>query len=214
MTGPVAELAEAFDRTPIVAIIRCRARVDLTDVLRVLVTAGIGCVEVTVPTPGSLATVEAAARDHPGLLIGAGTVLTVDDVDRCARAGARFVVTPVVDTQVIGRAIAAGLPIVPGALTPTEIVTAYTAGAAAVKVFPAARLGPDYLRDLSGPLPHIPLVPTGGIGLNDVAPYLRAGGAAVGLGGPLIGDALTGGRLSALAARADAFVAAARGARR
>lgn len=214
MTGPAVALAEAFDRTPIVAIIRCRARVELTDVLRVLVTAGIGCVEVTVPTPGSLESIEAAAQDHPGLLIGAGTVLTVDDVDRCARAGARFLVTPVVDTQVIRRAVAAGLPIVPGALTPTEIVTAYAAGAAAVKVFPAARLGPDYLRDLSGPLPQLPLVPAGGIGLDDVAPYLHAGAAAVGLGSPLIGDALTGGRLSELAARAGAFAAAARGARR
>jgi 2-dehydro-3-deoxyphosphogluconate aldolase/(4S)-4-hydroxy-2-oxoglutarate aldolase len=143
-----------------------------------------------------------------------GTVLTADEVDRAVDAGARFVVSPSVVPEVIEAAQRHGIASYPGALTPTEIHTAWRAGATAVKLFPAGTLGPSYLTAVRAPLPDVPLVPTGGVDVEAVGAWLDAGAVAVGLGGPLIGDALKpGGDLDALAERARAVCAAA-GARR
>jgi 2-dehydro-3-deoxyphosphogluconate aldolase/(4S)-4-hydroxy-2-oxoglutarate aldolase len=104
--------------------------------------------------------------------------------------------------EVVDAALADGVPCLPGALTPSEVVAVWNAGAAAVKLFPASIGGAQYLRDIRAPLPDIPLIPTGGVGIDDVAGYLEAGAVAVGLGSPLFGDALTDGDLGKLAARA------------
>jgi 2-dehydro-3-deoxyphosphogluconate aldolase/(4S)-4-hydroxy-2-oxoglutarate aldolase len=130
-------------------------------------------------------------------------------VDRAADAGARFVVSPSVDVAVIEAAARHGIASYPGALTPTEISTAWSAGATAVKLFPAGALGPSYLTAVRAPLPDVPLIPTGGIALEEAGTWLAAGAVAVGVGSPLIGDALaTGGDLDALAQRAQAVCAA------
>ena len=133
--------------------------------------------------------------------------------DQAAYAGASFVVSPTTDAAVIGRAVHHGLVALPGAMTPTEIAAAISAGAPAVKVFPARNLGPAFVRDVLAPMPHARLVPVGGVALDDVAPYLAAGALAVGVGSPLIGDALDDGDLTALATRARDYVAAATQAR-
>ncbi|MCO5970540.1 bifunctional 4-hydroxy-2-oxoglutarate aldolase/2-dehydro-3-deoxy-phosphogluconate aldolase [Actinoallomurus soli] len=198
----------------VVAVVRGTSG-DRTDaVLDTLTTAGVRCLEVTLNTPGAIDSLRAARRRLPGdVELGAGTVLTAEQVDAAADAGASFVVAPDTRPQVAERAAARGIAYYPGALTPTEIGAAWELGASAVKVFPAGTFGPGYLRDLRGPFRDIPLLPTGGIGVDVAGDYIRAGAIAVGVGGPLLGDALDGGPLDALADRARRLVAAVAGAR-
>ena len=131
--------------------------------------------------------------------VGAGTVLTADEAKASVDAGAAFLVSPVLDRTLVG---GFGVPFYPGALTPTEVFTAQRQGAPIVKLFPASAVEPRYIKDLHGPLPGVRLMPTGGIDIGDVAAWLTAGAVAVGLGGPLLGDAASGGSLAALADRA------------
>ncbi|WP_205863328.1 bifunctional 4-hydroxy-2-oxoglutarate aldolase/2-dehydro-3-deoxy-phosphogluconate aldolase [Planosporangium thailandense] len=176
---------------------------------RTLLASGVRIVEVALTTPGALRAIEAIRSDAPvGSLIGAGTVLTVADVADVAAAGAQFVVTPaVVDS--IPEAARRGLPVAAGALTPTEAHTAVGLGASVVKLFPASLGGPAYLKALRDPFPDVPFVAVGGVGLDHLRAYLDAGAIAVGVGGPLVGDAASGGSLEDLRARAQAYVAAA-----
>jgi 2-dehydro-3-deoxyphosphogluconate aldolase / (4S)-4-hydroxy-2-oxoglutarate aldolase len=125
-------------------------------------------------------------------------------------AGAHYLVTPIAEIGLVGAAHRAGVPIVPGGLTPTELFAAWRAGAAAVKVFPANQMGPGYVKDLRGPFPEIAVVPSGGVDLRNAVAWLAAGATAVSVGGPLVGDAVRGGDLGALRERAAAFVAACR----
>jgi 2-dehydro-3-deoxyphosphogluconate aldolase/(4S)-4-hydroxy-2-oxoglutarate aldolase len=141
-----------------------------------------------------------------GIDLGMGTVLTADEVDRAVDAGARFVVSPSVVPAVIEAATRRGIASYPGAFTPTEIHTVWSA----VKLFPGGALGPGYLKAVRAPLTDIPLVPTGGVDIEAVGAWLDAGAVAVGLGSPLIGNALAAdGDLHALAERARAVCAAA-----
>jgi 2-dehydro-3-deoxyphosphogluconate aldolase/(4S)-4-hydroxy-2-oxoglutarate aldolase len=171
-----------------------------------LADAGIGLVEVSLTTPGAFGVIERAVADL-GDRVGAGTVLTPDDAARARDAGAAFLLTPALGPGV-GAGVELGLPVVAGALTPSEVLAAVLAGAVAVKVFPASLHGPAYLRALRDPIPDVALVPVGGVGVHDVRPYLDAGALAVGAGGPLVGDAARGGDLAGLRERARAFLAA------
>jgi 2-dehydro-3-deoxyphosphogluconate aldolase/(4S)-4-hydroxy-2-oxoglutarate aldolase len=203
-------MSEAVAATRVVAILRAENASRAEAVVDVLLQHGIRSLELTLTTEGALDVVERlAARVPDGTDIGVGTVLRADDVDRAVAAGARFVVSPSVDPAVIEAATRHGIASYPGAFTPTEIHAAWAAGASAVKLFPAGALGPDYLRAVRAPLPGIPLVPTGGIAVEAVGAWLAAGATAVGLGSPLIGDALArDGDLDALARRARAVCAA------
>jgi len=176
------------------------------------VEAGVRSLELTLTTKGALGVVERlAARVPAEVEVGVGTVLTAADVDRSVAAGARFVVSPSVDPEVIAAALRHRIASFPGAFTPTEMTAAWKAGASAVKLFPAGRLGPGFLKDVRAPLPDIPVVPTGGVDIASIGAWLAAGAVAVGMGSPLIGDALApGGDLGALAERAGAALAAAR----
>lgn len=184
-----ADVLEAIHRARVIAIVR-QATDDLEGVLataEAIVEAGLPVVEVTLNTPRAL---EAIARlsTREDAVVGAGTVLTVDDVDAAAEAGARFVVSPDVDVEVIARAAERSLVTLPGACTPTEIRRAITAGADLVKLFPAGPIGgPAYVGAVMGPFRDVGLVPTGGITLDDVEDYLAAGAVAVGLSGALVG---------------------------
>ncbi len=174
-----------------------------------LLQEGVRVVEVALTTPGALAAIEAIRAAAPaGSLVGAGTVLTAADVAEVAAAGAQFVVTPAV-VESIPAAVDRGLPVAAGAMTPTEAYTAMRMGAAVVKLFPASLGGPAYLKALRDPFPDIPFVAVGGVGLAEMAEYLRVGAIAVGVGGPLVGDAASGGDLDTLRARARSYVAAA-----
>ncbi len=195
----------------VVAILRGRRAAHLDAVLDVLVEAGIRSLEITLTTPEALAAIgRAVARLGPEVAVGAGTVRSLADVDAAVDAGAAYLVSPHTDPGLAVRARSRGVAYLPGALTPTEIVTAWASGAAAVKLFPARLGGPRYLRDLREPLPDVPIVPTGGVSAENAADWFAAGAVAVGVGGSLTGDALEGGSLSALSARAASLVAAAR----
>jgi 2-dehydro-3-deoxyphosphogluconate aldolase/(4S)-4-hydroxy-2-oxoglutarate aldolase len=140
-----------------------------------------------------------------GAWLGAGTVLTRDDVARVESVGGQFIVTPAV-VESLDEAVCRSLPSVVGALSPTEIVTARTRGASVVKLFPASVGGPAYLKAVRDPLPDVPILAVGGVGLEEARAFLQVGALGVGVGGPLVGDAASGGDLDALRARARAFL--------
>lgn len=162
---------------------------ELDAVLRgveVLADEGISVIEVTLDSPEPYETI-AALRRRPGLAVGAGTVRSREMAGRAADAGAQFLVSPGLEREVLEAAAKHGLPMIAGALTPTEIVQARAQGSAMVKVFPSGPLGPDYIRLILSPLKDIPLVPTGGITEINAAGFIAAGAAAVGIGGNLLG---------------------------
>ncbi|MEU5941455.1 bifunctional 4-hydroxy-2-oxoglutarate aldolase/2-dehydro-3-deoxy-phosphogluconate aldolase [Micromonospora sp. NPDC047548] len=203
------DLTADLTATRILAVIRGTDTAAAIATGTALLEEGVRIVEVALTTPGALDAIAAIrSAGPPGALVGAGTVLTAAAVADVAAAGAQFVVTPaVVDS--IPEAVRRGLPVAAGAFTPTEAYTAVRMGAAAVKLFPASVGGPAYLKAMRDPFPDIPFVAVGGVGLAELPAYLHAGAIAVGLGGPLVGDAASGGDLDALRARARAYRAAA-----
>jgi 2-dehydro-3-deoxyphosphogluconate aldolase/(4S)-4-hydroxy-2-oxoglutarate aldolase len=182
-----------------------------------LLRGGVRALEITLndPEERALDALRAAARhaEGTGLDIGAGTVLTIGAAERAVDARATFLVSPHTDAALVEWAADRRLPCFPGALTPTEILAAWRAGAAAVKLFPASVAGPPFVREFRGPFPHIPLLPTGGVTAETAGDFIRAGAIAVGLGSWLIGD----GDPDAIAGRASSVsraVASARDVRR
>jgi 2-dehydro-3-deoxyphosphogluconate aldolase / (4S)-4-hydroxy-2-oxoglutarate aldolase len=190
---------------PLVAVLRASSAARLPEVCEVLYAEGFRAFEFTLTTPGATAALTATRNRLPNdALLGIGTALTLDDVDGAAEAGADFLVSPIFSAAALGRAIDLDVPFVPGTSTPTEAHTAWQAGAAMVKLWPVDAIGgPSYLRALLQVFPGLALMPSGGITEDDVAGYLAAGAAAVGLGGGFQGDAADPtGDLDALAARA------------
>jgi 2-dehydro-3-deoxyphosphogluconate aldolase / (4S)-4-hydroxy-2-oxoglutarate aldolase len=203
---------ERLAAVPLVAILRAAGAGRFLEVGRVLYEAGVRGIEVTLTSEGALEAFGRLREELPGdALLGVGTVRSVADAELAVAAGAGYLVAPDLRPEVVGWAVERGLPVVPGALTPTEVAAAWAAGATAVKVFPVSAVGgPAYVKALRAPLPEVPLVPTGGVGIDDIGAYLDAGAAAVGLGSPLFGDAGDpDGDLAALADRARRAVAAA-----
>lgn len=171
----------------VVAIMRHTEASLAIDAAHALVAGGVHVVEVTLNTAGALGMIEALAKAlGDTMVIGAGTVLSPEAVDEAVGAGARFVVAPNTSPGVINRAAHHDVPCVPGAFTPTEILTAWDLGADLVKLFPASAGGPRYLRDVRGPLNHVPIVPTGGVNPENVGEFIRAGAVAVGAGSDLV----------------------------
>lgn len=201
----VADLAAAR----VLAIIRGRETAAVIETAVALLDEGIAFVEVALTTPGACDAIAAIRERRPDAgSVGAGTVLTVTDVADVVAAGAQFIVTPAVAPS-IEAAADRGLPVAAGALTPTEAWTAVQRGASAVKLFPASLGGPALLKAVRDPFPDIPFLAVGGVGLADVEPYLEVGAIGVGVGGPLVGDAASGGDLEALRERARAYLAVA-----
>jgi 2-dehydro-3-deoxyphosphogluconate aldolase/(4S)-4-hydroxy-2-oxoglutarate aldolase len=190
----------AVVRSGVVAVLRAPTADSFAAVADVLVEAGVTAIEVTLTSRGAIDALAGLRRQlPPSAVIGAGTVLTADDAKASVDAGAAFLVSPLFDPELGG---SFGVPFYPGGLTPTEIHAAHRSGAPLVKLFPAATVGPRYVKDLHGPLPDVRIMPTGGIDIADIATWLGNGAAAVGLGGPLLGDSVTGGSLRTLAERA------------
>ncbi|MFI6074521.1 bifunctional 4-hydroxy-2-oxoglutarate aldolase/2-dehydro-3-deoxy-phosphogluconate aldolase [Actinoplanes sp. NPDC051343] len=203
---PLDDVSASVARSGIVAILRAKTADGFAAVADVLVEAGITAIEVTLTSQGATEALAGLRRQLPDtVVIGAGTVLTAGEASASVDVGADFLVSPVLDPELVA---GSSVPFYPGALTPTEIYSAMRAGAPVVKLFPAGGLGPAYLRDIRGPLPGARIMPTGGIKIEDVADWLAAGAVAVGLGSPLIGDAASGGDLRKLAARARQAVSA------
>ena len=213
-------MAERLPITPqlaqsgVVAILRAPSDRHLGPVSRILGEAGVTCLELTLTTPGAVDALARVRAELPGdVALGMGSVIDADQAAACLDAGADFLVSPGVCADVAVYAAEHGVACYPGGWTPTELLEAWRLGAPAVKLFPAASGGPRHLKDVRAPLPHIPLVPTGGVGLERIGDYIVAGAVAVGLGGPLVGDALDGGSLTALAERARVALEAVRAGR-
>jgi 2-dehydro-3-deoxyphosphogluconate aldolase/(4S)-4-hydroxy-2-oxoglutarate aldolase len=194
----------------VVAVLRFGDARHLRPAAEALAAGGVVGLEVTLTTPGAVDAIRDLAADAAladRCVVGAGTVLDAGSARRAIDAGARFVVSPVLDVHVVALCREQGTAVLPGALTPTEILRAWDAGADAVKVFPSSAVGPGYFRDVLAPLPHVRLVPTGGVSLENVDAWVRAGAVAVGVGSSLADPALVAaGRTGELTARARAYV--------
>jgi 2-dehydro-3-deoxyphosphogluconate aldolase / (4S)-4-hydroxy-2-oxoglutarate aldolase len=199
----------------IVSIIRADSGEQLVDVAKALYEGGIDVIEVTFTVPGVLdiiSEVKKAMGDK--ILLGAGTVLDTESARAAILAGAEFIVTPTVKPDVIQLCNRYSKAIMPGAFTPTEVLTAWEAGADIVKVFPADIGGPAHLKALHGPLPQIKLLPTGGVNLDTLASFFDAGACAVGLGSALVEkQAVASGDMNRIQALAEKYVAAVKAAR-
>lgn len=175
------------DDPPVFAILRRQDPKAAVEIARAITAAGIPALELTVDSTGVLDVLRALRAELPACAIGVGTVLEPEQVHAAAAAGAQFVVSPNVDVDVIAACLAAGIPALPGAATPTEALQAWRAGASMVKLFPAATGGPAGLRAIREPLPMIPLVAVGGVDGSNARAYLEAGAAAVGIGSWITG---------------------------
>ena len=170
---------------------------------------GIPIVEITMTVPDAIGVIRELVKSHSAdVLVGAGTVLDAATARRCLDAGAQFLVSPGLDLEMVQLAERERILVMAGALTPTEVITAWKAGSDFVKVFPCAQVGgAKYIRALRGPLPQIPLVPTGGVHLNNAAEFILAGAAALGVGGELVDrEALKSGRLEIITDNARKFL--------
>jgi len=173
--------------TGVVAVVRVDSSDQLVDVVEAVAQGGVTCVEVTMTTPNALQVIaDASARFGEEILIGVGSVLDAATARMAILAGAEFVVGPALNADMIGMCRRYGKVVVPGAFTPTEIVEAWQTGADLVKVFPASLGGPSLIKALKGPLPQIPLVPTGGVTAENTGDFMRAGAAAVAAGTSLV----------------------------
>jgi 2-dehydro-3-deoxyphosphogluconate aldolase / (4S)-4-hydroxy-2-oxoglutarate aldolase len=205
-------LLDALRSRRLLAIIRGTDPVAAVRSALTLAGAGVSLIEVSLTTPDAFGVISRARAELGGAAdLGAGTVVTAEDACRAGDAGAAFVVTPAI-VPGLRAAAERGLPLLCGALSPTEVVTAVQLDAAAVKLFPASLGGPRYLRALRDPFPAVPFVPVGGVDAGAAREYLAAGAVAVGVGSPLLGDAASGGSLSDLRVRARRFLAIAAGA--
>jgi 2-dehydro-3-deoxyphosphogluconate aldolase / (4S)-4-hydroxy-2-oxoglutarate aldolase len=200
----------------VVPIVRVGNSEDAFRAVEAVVAGGISVVEITMSVPNALRVMEKVVERYgEDVLLGAGTVLDTETCRAALLAGAEFIVTPALDVKVIETSRRYGKACIPGALTPTEIVTAWQAGADVVKVFPCAPIGgAKYLKSIRGPLPQIDLIPTGGVNLETAGDYIRAGAVAVAVGGELVsGKALREGKTDTITASARKFVEAVRSAR-
>ena len=193
----------------VVALIRADNPDGLLDCAKALADGGLTSIELTMTTPGAIRMLEKATTELPNFIFGLGTVLDAETARMGILAGARFLVTPALRPDVITMARRYSIPIFCGALTPTEIVNAWEAGADAVKIFPAEFFGSAYIKSVKAPLPHIDMVPTGGVNPENVGEFLKAGATATAAGSSLVdAKSLKEKNWAAITAKAQAFVAA------
>jgi 2-dehydro-3-deoxyphosphogluconate aldolase/(4S)-4-hydroxy-2-oxoglutarate aldolase len=177
---------EMFTKVPVVGIVRGLSFEEIRAILPVYVSAGLTTIEITMNTPSAAEIISYAVANFASRLnVGAGTVCTDKDLDKALSAGAQFIVTPIINSKVITACVNAGIPIFPGAFTPTEIYHAWELGATMVKVYPATSLGSSYIKDVKAPLNQVKLLPTGGIDKNNLAEFMQAGADGLGVGGKL-----------------------------
>lgn len=203
---------DALLAAKVVAVVRMKSAARLAATVAALSRGGVAAIEITMTVPGAVEIIREMAKSRPeGTVIGAGTVLDAGTAADVIAAGADFVVSPVADTGMIRTCRAAGVLAAPGAMTPTEIVAAWRAGADIVKVFPATSLGPQFVRDVRGPLPQVRLMPTGGVTIVNARDFLAAGACCVGLGAALVdAEAVAAGDWAGIEARARRLMASLR----
>ncbi len=181
--GTIAETTHRLETGRLIAIVRVKAPADLSAIAEAIAAGGIDAIEFTLNSPGALDGIaQAVQRLANRAIIGAGTVMTGEVASRAAAVGARFIVSPISSKELIDAAHAHGCAILPGAYTPTEIHAAHALGADLIKLFPAAGLGPNYVREVLAPMEFLKLVPTGGVTVENAGSFLSAGAAALALG--------------------------------
>jgi 2-dehydro-3-deoxyphosphogluconate aldolase/(4S)-4-hydroxy-2-oxoglutarate aldolase len=193
----------------IIPIVRTNDQLGATEIIRSLVRGGFACIEVTLTVPLASELIAQLSKEYrEDVLFGAGTVLTVEDANRCAEAGSSFLVSPITHPEILDLAKSSGVVSMAGALSPTEIFTAWSAGADFVKVFPVSAVGgASYIRSVKAVFPQIKLVPTGGISIDDAESYFAAGATAVGIGSELTNSSLLlKGHVAKLQSLASKFV--------
>jgi 2-dehydro-3-deoxyphosphogluconate aldolase / (4S)-4-hydroxy-2-oxoglutarate aldolase len=185
------EIRQRLEAVGLIPVLRSKSPAEAHVLVEAMVAGGVTVMEVTMTVPGAIGVIESLRKKYGGqLLVGAGTVLDAQQCAAAIEAGAEFVVSPSLHREVISRTKELGKVSVPGALTPTEVVTAWNAGADYVKIFPCSAVGgPSYLKALKAPLPHVRLIPTGGVTLETAAQYLKAGAVALGVGSDLVNTA-------------------------
>ena len=212
-----AEVRKRISEVGIVPVVRAASAKHAMQAAEAVCAAGIPIVEITMTVPGAVEVIsELVKNNSAGVLIGAGTVLDVESARRCVDAGAELLLSPGFDRDVVEFANAQGKLMIAGALTPTEVYTAWKAGSDLVKVFPCGNVGgAKYIKALKAPLPHIPLVPTGGVNLETAGDFIRAGSEALGIGGELVSQsALNSGNLHEITEIGKKYLAIVRQARK
>lgn len=175
----------------IIAIIRNAKADDILPIVKSLYKSGIRAIEITMNSPKALESIELVATEMKDkVVVGAGTVLDAESARLAILSGATFILSPTLNKETIQMTKKYGAVSIPGALSPTEILDAYEYGGDIIKVFPTTSMGPEYIKDLQGPLPQIPLLPTGGIDLNNIEQFMKAGAVGVGLGSSLVNTKL------------------------
>lgn len=177
---------ESYKKAPIVGIIRGQSLEVTLAIAKVYIAAGFYTIEVTMNTPNVEKIIATLRTNFPELNVGAGTVCNMLELEKALNAGSQFIVTPIIDEEVIKTCVAKKIPVFPGAYTPTEIYKAWSLGASAVKVFPASQLGVQYIKDVSGPLDQIKLLPTGGVSKENIKSFFEAGVVGAGMGSSLL----------------------------
>jgi len=204
MSDQRAHVVAAIETCGVVAVIRLRDPNRLQEVVDALAAGGVRALEVTMTVPGAVDLIRGLGE----FLLGAGTVLDAATAERVIDAGARFVVSPVLRPEVIAAGHRHDVPVLPGCFSPTEILTAWEAGADVVKVFPATALGPTFFKDVRGPLPQVKLMPTGGVTIDNAGDWIRAGAVAIGVGAALLdAAAIAAGNFRVITANAKRIVA-------
>jgi 2-dehydro-3-deoxyphosphogluconate aldolase/(4S)-4-hydroxy-2-oxoglutarate aldolase len=178
---------EIIERVGLIPVLRARTTAQAHAVVKAMIEGGVKVVEVTMTVPGAVDLLRELKEEYPGLLLGSGTVTTAEEAEATIAAGAEFVVSPSFHPAVITRTRTLGKLSIPGALTPTEVITAWRAGADYVKIFPCSAMGgASYLKSLLAPFPDLKLIPTGGVTLQTAEGFLRAGARALGVGSDLV----------------------------
>jgi len=179
--------AQIIERVGLIPVLRAKNAKQAHAVVEAMISGGVTVVEVTMTVPGAVDLLRELKQEHPALLLGSGTVTTAKQAEATIEAGAEFVVSPSLHPEVIAATKAAGKLSIPGALTPTEVITAERAGADYIKIFPCSAMGgASYLKSLLAPFPHLKLIPTGGVTLQTAESFIKAGARALGVGGDLV----------------------------
>ena len=182
-----SEVLNALREIGLVPVLRAESEEQALALASAIAAGGVTVLEVTMTVPGAIRVMRRLAEERPDILIGAGTVLDPETARMCILEGAQFVVSPALNVKTIEMCHRYGIAVLPGALTPTEIVTAWEAGADVVKIFPASALGgAKYLKSVKAPLPQVEMIPTGGVSLATAAEFLEAGAFALGVGADLV----------------------------
>ncbi|HEY6045188.1 MAG TPA: bifunctional 4-hydroxy-2-oxoglutarate aldolase/2-dehydro-3-deoxy-phosphogluconate aldolase [Pyrinomonadaceae bacterium] len=204
-----SEVIQRIRDTGVIPVVRASSAEEAVAVVDAIKAGGVSILEITMTVPGAVSVIkELAQRFGDEAVVGAGTVLDPETAQKCIEAGAKFIVSPALNPDTIARCRQLDVPVMPGALTPTEIVQAWNAGADFVKVFPCGAVGgASYIKSIKAPLPHIVLVPTGGVTLATARSFIEAGAAAIGVGADLVDvNAIRAGKPERITEAARAYV--------